>query len=133
MDELVFFRIFRSVRTFLIITVARVISLPNNIVIAGTMLLTMFGLRSTGIPFFAITGNLVKAGSLKMYLPAVLGCVVLFIVSYIEEKGYSLRDIINEKPMFVRALIMAIGTVAIILFGAYGIGYDASNFIYSNY
>lgn len=133
MDELVFFRIFRSVRTFLIITVARVISLPNNIVIAGTMLLTMFGLRSTGIPFFAITGNLVKAGNLKMYLPAVIGCVVLFIVSFIEEKGYSLRDIINEKPMFVRALIMAIGTVTIILFGAYGIGYDASNFIYSNY
>jgi len=133
MDELVFFRIFRSVRTFLIITVARVISLPSNIATAGSMLLTMFGIRASQTPFFAFSGKMVQAEDFMMYLPALLGCVVLFIVSFLEEKGHSVRDLINTKPMAVRVAIASIGTVAIILFGAYGIGYEASNFIYSNY
>ena len=59
--------------------------------------------------------------------------VVMCIVSFIEEKGHSVRDLINAKPMFVRVAIISLGTVTIILFGAYGIGYVASNFIYSNY
>lgn len=127
------FRIFQSVRTFIIITIARVISLPSNIAIAGSMLLTMFGIRATATPFFAFTDQMIKAGDLKTYLPAILGCVLLFVVSFVEEKGHSVRDLINSKPMFVRVVVMALGTMAIILFGAYGIGYDASNFIYSNY
>ncbi len=133
MDESVFFRIFRSVRTFLIITIARVISLPSNIAIAGSMLLTMFGIRSSGASFFSFTGQMVQAGDFMRYLPALLGCILLFIVSFLEEKGHSVRDLINAKPMFVRVAIASLGTVAIILFGAYGIGYVASNFIYSNY
>lgn len=133
MDERVFFRIFRSVRTFLIITIARVISLPSSIGIAGSMLLTMFGFRSSGTPFFSFTGQMVQTQDLKMYLPALLGCILLFIVSFLEEKGNSVRDLINAKPMPVRVMIASFGTVAIILFGAYGIGYVASNFIYSNY
>ena len=133
MDELVFFRIFRSVRTFLIITIARVISLPSNIAIAGNMLLTMFGIRRSTASFFSFTGHLAQADDLKAYLPALFGCLLLFIVSFLEEKGHSIRDLINEKPMFVRVAAATLGTVAIILFGAYGIGYEASNFIYSNY
>ena len=133
MDELVFFRIFRSVRTFIIITIARVISLPSNITIAGSMLLTMFGIRTSQTSFFAFTVPSVSAEDLKMYLPALLGCILLFIVSFLEEKGHCVRDLINEKPLFVRVTIAALGTVAIILFGAYGIGYESSNFIYSNY
>ena len=133
MDELVFFRIFRSVRTFLIITVARVISLPSNIGIAGNMLLTMFGIRASQTPFFAFSGKMVQAGDFMMYLPALLGCIVLFVVSFLEEKGNSVRDLINAKPMVVRVAVAALGTAVILLFGAYGIGYEASNFIYSNY
>ena len=133
LDKSVIFRIFQSVRTFIIITIARVISLPSNIVIAGSMLLTMFGIRGTQMPFFTLSEQMIKAGDLKTYLPALLGCILLFVVSFVEEKGHSIRDIINSKPMFVRVLIMSLGTMAIILFGAYGIGYDASNFIYSNY
>ncbi len=133
MDESVFFRIFRSVRTFIIITLARVISLPSNIGIAGGMFLSMFGLASSEVGFFAFTNQLVRPEDIKSYVPALLGCVLLFIVSFVEEKGYSVREVINEKPMVVRVGLAALGTVAIILFGAYGIGYDASSFIYSNY
>ncbi len=133
LDKSVLFRIFRSVRTFIVITVARVISLPGNIAVAGSMMATMFGIRRTGVPFFSFTDKLIKAADVRMYVPALVACVVLFIVSLIEEKGHSVRDLINAKPPVVRVIITALGTVAIILFGAYGIGYVASNFIYSNY
>lgn len=133
LSQSVLFRIFQSIRTFLIITVARVISLPSNIAIAGSMLLTMFGIRGTQASFFSLSGQMVQAGDWKTYLPACCGCILLFVVSFVEEKGHSIRDIINRKPMPVRVVIMSLGTVAIILFGAYGIGYEASNFIYSNY
>ena len=127
------FRIFQSVRTFFIISIARVFSLPGNIAVTGSMLLTMFGIRNAQAPFFTFSEQLVKAADLKMYVPALLGCVLLFVVSLVEEKGHSVRDLINEKPAVVRVVITALGTVAIVLFGAYGIGYVASNFIYSNY
>ena len=133
MDELFFFRIFRSVRTFLIITLARVISLPANIQIAGGMYLAMFGAKSSEVPFFKMTGQLMHPGDFVQYIPAVIGCVVLFAVSLIEEKGHSVRDLINAKPMAVRVIAASLCTVAILLFGAYGIGYVASNFIYGNY
>lgn len=133
MDELFFFRIFRSVRTFLIITLARVISLPANIQIAGGMYLAMFGAKSSEVPFFKMTGQLMQPGDFVQYIPAVIGCVVLFAVSLIEEKGHSVRDLINAKPMAVRVIAASLCTVAILLFGAYGIGYVASNFIYGNY
>lgn len=132
MNELLFFRIFRSMRTFIIITIARVISLPSNIAIAGSMLLTMFGIRSQA-PFFSMAGQMIRGEDLKMYLPAMFGCVLLFVVSLLEEKGHSVRDLINNRPVYVRVLIASLGTVAIVMFGAYGIGYEASNFIYSNY
>ena len=127
------FRVFRSVRTFFIISIARVFSLPGNIAVTGSMLLTMFGIRNAQAPFFTFSEQLVKTADLKMYVPALLGCVLLFVVSLMEEKGHSVRDLINEKPAVVRVVITALGTVAIVLFGAYGIGYVASNFIYSNY
>ena len=133
MDDSVIFRIFRSVRTFIIITIARVISLPANIGIAGGMFLSMFGIASSEVSFFTFTNQLVRPEDIRTYIPALLGCVLLFIVSFVQEKGYSVREVINKKPMVVRVVITALGTVAIILFGAYGIGYDASSFIYSNY
>lgn len=133
METNVFFRIFRSIRTFFIITVARAISLPSDISTAGSMLLTMFGLRSTENGFFSFGAELVKTSDFRLYLPAMLGCVLLFLVSLLEEKGYHVRTLINARPMAVRVILTSLGTAAILLFGAYGIGYVASNFIYSNY
>lgn len=127
------FRIFQSVRTFFLITLARVISLPSTIRISGYMIAVMFGSGSSGVPFFSLSENLCLKSGLIMLLPAVVGCVLLFVVSLIEERGKSIRELINSKPLIIRILIASAGTAAIVLFGAYGIGYVASDFIYSNY
>ncbi len=66
---------------------------------------------------------------------AVLGVsiAVLFFVSVFQEKHGSFRKALAEKPAFLRyALIFAMFLV-VILMGSYGIGYDASNFIYNQF
>ncbi len=132
-DQNVGYRIFCAIRTFLLITLARVFSRPLNIVATGSMFLSMFGFNSGHLPFFSFTGNVFVPSELITYLPALLGCILLFFVSLIEEKGKSIRDIINSKPVIIGIVIAALGTAAIVLFGAYGVGYEASNFIYQQY
>lgn len=132
MDGSVFWRVFRSVRTFLLITLARVLSLPLNMGKSGRMYAKMFGF-SHEIGFFTVTHTLVPKGGLLPFLPAALGCVLLFTVSLTEERGHGIRELINRRPAALRVALAALGTAAIFLFGAYGLGYDAASFIYSNY
>ena len=66
---------------------------------------------------------------------AVLGgsIAVLFAVSVFQEKHGSFRKALAERCAFLRyALIFAMFLV-VILMGSYGIGYDASNFIYNQF
>ena len=126
------YRVFCSLRTFFIITLARVISLPAGLGDAWTMYGRMFG--GGELSFFSVTDTLLAGQNVINYVPALAGCLLLFAVSMIEEKtGRSVRSVINERPMALRIVLAAVGTAAIVLFGAYGIGYEASNFIYSNY
>jgi hypothetical protein len=133
MDEKVGFRIFRVIRTFLVITIARVISLPHNIPVSGKMLLSMFGLRRVTSSFFTLSGTLMGGKSLIVLFPVIAGCIVMFIVSFIEEKGNEIPALLSAKPVILNVLIFSLLTVAIVVFGSYGIGYEAAGFIYSAY
>ena len=60
------------------------------------------------------------------------GCIIWFVVSLLQEKG-PIRERLSQKPALVRyALIFAL-LVIVLLMGSYGIGYDASNFIYNQF
>lgn len=60
---------------------------------------------------------------------AVFGIVVLFCVSMIQRKG-SIRDRIMKCPMPVRWAAMTALVCCVVIYGSYGIGYDAHSFIY---
>ena len=66
---------------------------------------------------------------------AVLGgsIVVLFAVSLFQEKHGSFRKALAEKPAFLRYALIFTMFLVVILMGSYGIGYDASNFIYNQF
>lgn len=131
MDKSLGWHIFRSVRTFLIITIARVISKAPDIPSACRMLGKMF-FRPDFSGSFGSLGKESLTG-LVPYLPALIGCIVLFVYSLIEEKGHSVRGLLNERPAALRITVEALCVLAIVIFGAYGLGYDASSFIYINY
>lgn len=60
---------------------------------------------------------------------ALLACFAVLCVSLLQRKG-SIRDRIMERKLPVRWACMAVLVIAVIVFGSYGIGYDARDFIY---
>jgi len=60
------------------------------------------------------------------------GIFVVFLFSMIQRKG-SVRERIFKLPVPVQWVILSLLIVCIVLFGAYGIGYDASSFVYMNF
>ena len=62
----------------------------------------------------------------------LVGLVLLLAVSLAQRSG-SVRDRIAAKPYPVRFLIWYGLFLAVLLAGAYGIGYDASQFIYNQF
>lgn len=60
------------------------------------------------------------------------GVALMWLVSLWGTSGAPLRERLARRPVLLCAVV-CIGTVAILLFGAYGIGYDASQFIYNQF
>ncbi len=59
--------------------------------------------------------------------------LLLFAVSLIEEKKGSVRDLIFATPEIVRYAVFYVLVLSVIIFGAYGIGFDQSQFIYNQF
>lgn len=60
------------------------------------------------------------------------GVLVWFMVSLIQEKG-PVRERLWQKPVALRYCLIFALLVIVLLMGSYGIGYDASNFIYNQF
>jgi len=59
-----------------------------------------------------------------------LSLAVLFIVDTLHEKGISIQKSINAQEIWFRAFIYLAAIWSVIMLGIYGVGYDASQFIY---
>ena len=66
------------------------------------------------------------------YIVAGLGVIVMFAVSCVQEKRGSVRESLWEKPVLSYAVFFVLA-VAVLTLGAYGVGYDASQFIYNQF
>lgn len=63
----------------------------------------------------------------------LIGVIVVCIVSKFQKaEGISLRHKISEKPILACLCICAL-VLAIAIFGAYGLGFDSSGFIYTQF
>lgn len=58
---------------------------------------------------------------------------VIFSVSLIQEKKGSVRELLWQKPPLLRRSLFFLLLVVVLLMGIYGIGYNASNFIYNQF
>ncbi len=83
-------------------------------------------------------GEMVNGGWLNLglsgldYLIAGLGSLTILIVSLVQRKE-SVRIQLSRKPFALQALVCGSLFVATLIFGAYGMGYDASQFIYNRF
>ena len=56
-------------------------------------------------------------------------------LAHCEEKHpeTDIRHMLDQKIFFVRALVLYIGVMAVVIFGIYGSGYNAADFVYMQF
>ena len=64
------------------------------------------------------------------FVLAILALAVQFIVSWCRRDDVSLRSRIEAQPLILRWGLIFAAIAAVVLFGVYGPGFDASQFIY---
>ncbi|MFP4698534.1 MAG: MBOAT family O-acyltransferase [Eubacteriales bacterium] len=124
------FRLFQVVRTVLLMSSIRMFDCYRDVPTTFRMFGTMFTKWNFNELF---NGSLMELGlSLADYYILLIGVIILVAVSLIQRKG-SIRCMLAEKPQPIRYVVNYAMFYAIVIFGAYGIGYDSSQFIYNQF
>ena len=63
----------------------------------------------------------------------IIGVLIMFVVGLLQERGHKLRNEISKQNIVFRWLLYYSIIFAIIIFGIYGPGYVASDFIYGQF
>lgn len=124
------FKAFQIIRTFLLMSSLRMLDCYRNV----PMTFKMFGSMFTDWNVKeAITVGMWNLGlGAHDYIILLIGVLLLFMVSMLGRHG-SVREMIARKPAWVSVAVFGTVFIATILFGAYGMGYDASQFIYNQF
>ncbi len=127
-----FFGLFQMVRTFIVVLVGYVFDVAPSF---GQGMRTI-GLFFTGQNFSL---GMSEIGSLglwgKDYLVIFAGIVIILIASIIQERHpeTDIRTMLDSKPFIWRFLLIYGGILAVIIFGIYGSGYNAADFVYMQF
>lgn len=124
------YEIFQMIRTFCLFTVGRLITAPGTLEKTWLVIKQTF---STFNPWIFWDGTLYGMGiDYKDWCVAILGLIFVRQVSIWQQKG-SVRESIASKNIVLRWIIYYGAIFAIIIFGIYGVGYNASDFVYANF
>ena len=120
------------VRTFVIISVGRIISKAVSLGAALFMLRSMTD-RWYDLSFIT-DGSLLQLGLDNANVILILFCIaILLVVDLLHEKGYHIRESISRQFIVFRwALFLAV-LVCILVMGVWGPNYDAASFIYGRF
>ena len=119
-------RVFAALRTFCLITFLRLFDLSNK---------GMGQVRTVLHKIFTEFGEVSLTGFKELGLPekelkaALAGCLILIIVELIQEKE-PVYDRLKKLPEPFTWIALSVSMIFIVIFGYYGLGYDASDFIY---
>ena len=121
---------FEMLRMFVLMNLIRIVDLFPNV----SEYFTRMGSLLTTFNFHILwDGTLMNIGlSALDYGILAFGIAVMFTVSLIQEKKGSVRALLWEKPALQYLLVFCL-LLCVLLLGSYGIGYNASNFIYNQF
>lgn len=124
------FRLFQVVRTVLLMSCLRLFDCYRDVPLTFRMFGTMFTGRNWNILW---DGSLLQLGLTGLdYGILFAGVVLLTVVSLLQRSG-SVRGKIAARPYPVRFLLWYGLFLVVLLTGIYGVGYDASQFIYNQF
>lgn len=124
------YRIFQIGRTFWLMSFLRTFDCYRDVT-------TTFKMYGTIVTKFNI-GELFQGGmmqfglSLSDYFVLILSVLLVLLVSLWGRSG-SVREKLSARPILLRYATYFVIFLAILILGAYGVGYDSSQFIYSQF
>jgi D-alanyl-lipoteichoic acid acyltransferase DltB (MBOAT superfamily) len=117
--------------TFCLVNFAWIFFRAENISVAKEIIQGIF-LRPS--PWILTDGTLYTFGIERQnFFVLMMFIVVLIVVDYMHYKKISIRDRLAEQSGLIRWIIYYVAIFAIILWGAYGSGYNVADFIYMNF
>lgn len=125
-----YFCMFQIIRTIFLMSCLRMFDCYKSV----PLTFKMFGRMFTGFRISDLTANAFLSLGLTGwdYLILAAGLLILVAVSVIQRKG-SVRKQIKKQKVFIQFLIWYGLFLAVLIFGAYGTGYDVSQFIYNQF
>ena len=125
------YEVFQIIRTILLMSCIRMFDCYRDVPLTFKMVGSMFTDFNWHV---LVDGSLLNLGiTMADYLVLIVGFFIVFGVSLTKVKVGSVRTALYEKPAIVYFGIMALLFVGILVFGAYGVGYDSSQFIYNQF
>ena len=117
-------------RTFWLMGAIRILDVYRDVPLSFHQLGTIFTTFNYGE---LVSGGLTSLGlSLADYGVVIAASLIMLAVSLIGRSG-SVREKLAAKPAAVRYLVYVVLFLSIIIFGAYGVGYDSNQFIYNQF
>lgn len=122
---------FEILRMFFLMNLIRSIDLFPNVSDYFTKLGSLFTVFNMHVLW---DGTLLQIGLTGLdYIILIGGVIIMFSVSLIQEKKGSLREVMWEKYPYLNFTLSFLLFIITLLMGSYGIGYNASNFIYNQF
>ncbi|MCF0114526.1 MAG: MBOAT family protein [Erysipelotrichaceae bacterium] len=95
------------------------------------LIVSMFSVYN---PWVLFNGNLLSLGMDGMDFVVLLVAIMIWIiVSYLQEKEIVIRDVIARQPFMFRWVVYLSLIVIVMVFGTYGFGFNAEEFIYGGF
>ncbi len=126
------FRLFQMVRTFIVVLVGYVFDVAPTME-QGFKTIAMFFTSQNPVEGWQ---QIFSLGIQNYdYVVIILGIVLIWIVSMIQEKHQDtdIRTMLDKKPFMLRFAAVYLGIVAVVVFGIYGSGYNAADFVYMQF
>ena len=127
-----FWTVYLRAQTFMIMGTIRVLDVYRNVPVTFKMLGTIF-YDGSGWQSFLSGGFLSLGLDISAFAVIAVGILLMLAVSEISSRGNRpLKNRLADKPLLAFGC-MAVLIFAILIFGSYGIGFDASQFIYTQF
>ncbi len=129
-DGKLWYKAFCVIRTILLMSALRMFDCYRDVTVTVKLFFSMFTTWNVSELW---NGNMLKLGLSSLdYVMIIFGIVLIFTVSMLQRKE-PVRGRIAKLPYPVRAALWLALFVVVLLAGAYGQGYDESQFIYNQF
>lgn len=122
--------ILRMIRTFFLISIGLLFFNASSLTDGFAMIKAAFKAWNPNILW---DGSLLELGlSIKDWAILIFALLVMWAVSFLQTKG-SVRDMLAKKNIVIRWIVLYALLFFVIIFGQYGPGFDAAEFIYQGF